>query len=102
MSGVLAVAFIPACVAIGLFYFLRSTKWSYLRLVAVAPLGLGAFIGFYLFQELGRPGVHEYLGIGGKKSMFYALMFILPAIAFAFLVWQDWQTRRIEFQHRSR
>ena len=63
---------------------------------------MGFFTGLSLFRELSRPGVKDYLEVGGKKSLVYALMFIVPAMAFCFILWQDWQTRRIESRHRSR
>lgn len=95
-AGVLAVAFLPSLIAVGVFYAIRATPWSHFRLVGLAPLGPGFLLGLVFFQELSRPGVKEFLGVGGKKTALYLLVLAVPLFTAGFLVWQDMRTRRLE------
>ena len=93
---VLSLAFLPSLLSLGLFYGIRSSPWSFARLVSLAPLGPAVAIGVAIFQDLARPGVKEYLGVGGKKTVIYGLILLIPVLTTCFLIWQDAKTRHLE------
>lgn len=99
LAGILAVALFPSLAAVGLFYLVRATPWSAFRLVSLAPLGPGFLLGLVFLQELNRPGVKEYLGVGGKKTALYLLILVVPMLTTVFLAWQELKMRRLE-NHR--
>lgn len=98
--GVFALVFVPSALACWLFGWLKSTRFTYLRLLAVAPLGLGFFVGLSGFLDLNRPGIREYLGVGIKKSALYGSTFVLPVVTLAALVVMESRVRTIEARSR--